>query len=182
MAKYVVSEDDLYKLQWDALYESTENNPYLPYKTSASLNKSLLTNNKRIIKAINEILEIAETANQSVVDFASRFNSIIGDEMADPTLLENLRSIDENFFKAIVKVHHEIESGAGSSEVIEALQNADIEIENAIDTLNQKIAQIESCIEDYEEICTIDTSLQSILLTHTPKNKDCIDLYINEFH
>lgn len=177
-----MTEDDLFKLQWDALYESTENNPYLPYKTSATLNKSLLTNNKRVIKAINEILEKAETASQTVIDFSSRFNNIMGDEMSDPTLLANLREIDENFFKAIVKIYNDLKSGSANADAIQRLEEADEEINEAITLLNQRLATLEESMEDFEEICEVDTDLQAIMLSHTPKNKQCIDLYVNGIH
>ena len=177
--KYVTSEDDLYKLQWDALYESIENNTYLPWKNNA-LNKSLNTNNKRIIKAINEVFELATSSVSVTNNFSSRFDDVIGNELADPTLIEELRKIDENFFKAIIKINNELKTTSQSVTNLETLNN---EVSEIVEDLNKRVAELEnSCIEDFEEICRLDIDAQTIFLSHTPKNKNCIDLYVNGIH
>lgn len=179
MSKYVTTEDDLFKLQWDALYESIENNPYLPYKTN-SLNKSLTTTNKRIIKAINEVNDSASNSKELVDSFVARFNNVIGDETADPNLFNELKKIDTNFFKAIVTINNKL---SDNTTKLESLESVDNDIQSAIDDLQKAIAKLEeNCVEDFEEVCIVNTESQVITLSHTPKNKDCIDLYVNGIH
>jgi DNA/RNA endonuclease G (NUC1) len=44
---FATPETQLYKNQYDALFESTEKNPYLTASTRASRNKALKTEKKR---------------------------------------------------------------------------------------------------------------------------------------
>lgn len=178
MGKYVTTTDELNGLQYDALWESIEDNPYLPYKTSDFSNKSLNTSNKRIIKAINEILKIAETAKENADSVSNRFNVVIGNETGDPTLLEELQKIDENFFKALFKINKQVNDLNNGIGDIEAVNN---EVQTAIDTLNKKVAELEKLnyVSNYEEFPTLNVEDQSITLSHPPRLKSSISLFIN---
>ena len=56
---------DMYKNQYDNLYETTEKNPYLKKSAKASKNKALNTTKKGVIPAINELKSGADTMKKT---------------------------------------------------------------------------------------------------------------------
>lgn len=106
-----LTKQEIQKIQFDILFTSTENNGYLSSSDNELLDKGLHTRNKRIIKSINEVLDLAESSIQSLNDFKYRFNTVLGDEITNPELLANIKTIDENVFKAIYTIYRAIQAG-----------------------------------------------------------------------
>jgi len=167
-----IEESELNKLQYDILYNSTDENEYLTSSPVESLNKALKTENKRIILAINEILRNTQSALDATNEFKIRFNSIIGNEIADPTLLANLQEIDTNFFKAVYKIY-----------------KRDFDDEGATDgaTLRREINKLNRAVDDLinqinvhvsEEVFNINNN-DTITITNTPWSYNSVFIFIN---
>lgn len=90
--------------QYDVLWSTTEGNPLLPASSVPTLNKSLATNAKQIIKAINEVLKNNQGTQNSLDSFIKNFNTyvaLIGDTYADSTLNPKLTNIADNIILAL---------------------------------------------------------------------------------
>lgn len=75
-----LTEEEKQKVQSYVLTQSVEGNPNLPSSALSSENKSLDTENKTVIGAINELNHKASAAYKGTENFNARFNTIIGDE------------------------------------------------------------------------------------------------------
>jgi hypothetical protein len=76
----------LYKSQYDILFESTEPNTYLTASSRASKNKALKTSDKRIIAAINELKSSIDSLSATTISTINKQNGIIGNISGDPEL------------------------------------------------------------------------------------------------
>jgi flagellin-like hook-associated protein FlgL len=165
--------DTFEQLQYDALWESINENSLLPASTSSRKNRSLNTANKRVITAINEVYSKATNAASLANNISDRFDRIIGNEVADPTLLENLKEIDDNFFKAIYTMYKKIEEG--TSETPDEIKEY---VDNAINELRSSLSDIDTKLRSTEEVITT-ISNQTFLITKVPSTISDTDLFIN---
>ena len=83
---FTTPETQLFKSQYDILFETTETNPYLKASARASKNKALKTSDKRIIQAINENKSRIDSINSTVISTLNAQNAIIGNQLGDPNL------------------------------------------------------------------------------------------------
>lgn len=98
--------------QYDVLWATTEGNSLLPASTVPTLNKSLATNAKQIIKAINEVLKNNQGTQSSLDSFIKNFNTyvaLIGDTYADSTLSPKLTNIADNIILALDSLNQSIQ-------------------------------------------------------------------------
>ena len=82
---------DMYKNQYDNLYETTEKNPYLKKSAKASKNKALNTTKKGVIPAINELKSGADTMNKTLINGLAAQNNYLGDFANDQTLYDSFK-------------------------------------------------------------------------------------------
>lgn len=104
MANYFPTES-LNQAQFEILFDDLSDNNLLPYNKLPVLNKSLLTESKVIIKAINELKGRIDGIDSQFLSFGQLYDSLIGDSKSDATLKENLLKIDDNILKAIYKIY-----------------------------------------------------------------------------
>jgi hypothetical protein len=94
----------LHELQYDALGASVVDNPYLPASPIPSKNKVLNTSKPYVTGAINELLQTIENIRNLVQTSLSQQQAVLGDFIADPTLLSELQKVDSSVLKAIIKL------------------------------------------------------------------------------
>jgi hypothetical protein len=94
----------LHELQYDALGASIVDNPYLPSSPIPSKNKALHTSKPYVTGAINELLQTIENIRNLVQTSLSQQQAVLGDFIADPTLLRDLQKVDSSVLKAIIKL------------------------------------------------------------------------------
>jgi len=90
--------------QYDVLWITTEGNPLLPASAVPTMNKTLFTNAKQVIKAINEVFKNNQITQSSLDSFIKNFNIyvlLIGDTYADSTLSPKLTNIANNVILAL---------------------------------------------------------------------------------
>ena len=83
---------NLQKNQYDNLFESTSDNPYLTKSAKASKNKSLNTTSKSIIPAINELKKSSDSLSKTLTNGLAAQNNYLGDFAKDATLLKNFKA------------------------------------------------------------------------------------------
>lgn len=171
--------DAFEQLQYDALWESTENNSLLPYSTSSRKNKALYTTQKRIIGAINEILLEAHKATNNVDNFITRFNTIMGNEIVDTELLTNLQKVDENVFKSIYTLYNKIGTVEGSlltpEDITKSIDDYMKDFAINLDDLTKNFTEVEQVINSE----TLNLENQQITLDNTPTLKSDVNIFIN---
>jgi hypothetical protein len=94
----------LHELQYDALGASLVDNPHLPASPIPSKNKALNTSKPYVTGAINELLQTIENIRNLVQTSLSQQQAVLGDFIADPTLLSDLQKVDSSVLKAIIKL------------------------------------------------------------------------------
>ena len=103
---FTTPETQLYKSQYDMLYESTEANPYLKYSSRASKNKALKTSDKRIIQAINENKASIDSLSSTLTTGLISQNAKIGNLDGDATLNAAFQATGFNSLAdGIIKLH-----------------------------------------------------------------------------
>lgn len=118
---FATPETQLYKNQYDALFESTEKNPYLTASTRASKNKALKTNDKRIIAAINEVKAKTDSLNSTVNTTLVNQNIKIGPLDSDPDLYNEFQNAGyTSLADGIVKVSKKV--GDASKNIVFVIQ------------------------------------------------------------
>ena len=99
-------ETQLFKDQYDALFESTETNPYLKYSARASKNKALKTSDKRIIMAINENKASIDSLNATVSTTLVSQNNKIGNLDGDAQLNADFQATGyASLADGLIKLH-----------------------------------------------------------------------------
>lgn len=177
--------DELNQLQSDVLWESIADNPLLAEHAIASLDKSLKTTNKRIIKAINEVLTESNKSLEAVNGFTSRFNLVLGDEITDPTLLDKIYEIDTNFFNAIYKIYKDLETQKGRIDALETNGGGSGEtvdltpINEAIQELSDRLDELDALKFEVHEDKINELDGQTFTLTYFPRLASSISLYVN---
>lgn len=82
---------DMYKNQYDNLFETTAQNPYLKYSRKASKNKALNTTSKGVIPAINELKTSSDTINTTLINGLAAQNKYLGDFANDKELYNSFK-------------------------------------------------------------------------------------------
>lgn len=134
--------------QYDVLWLTTEGNPLLPVSPVPTLNKSLATNSKQVIKAINEVLKNGQGTQASLDSFINNFNTfvaLIGDTYADSTLSPKLTSIADNVILALDSLSNAIKS-LEETIVDKADSSVTDEISKSIIDINESISSITDAI------------------------------------
>jgi hypothetical protein len=139
----------LHELQYDALGASIVDNPYLPASPIPSKNKVLNTSKPYVTGAINELLQTIENIRNLVQTSLSQQQAVLGDFIADPTLLRDLQKIDTSVLKAIIKLSKEIEGDSNNPPDISAIAPS---IKEAILKLSATMTQPESAYEIWLEL------------------------------
>lgn len=135
--------------QYDVLWTTTESNPLLPVSPVPTINKSLITNAKQIIKAINEVFKNNQGTQSSLDSFIKNFNifaTLVGDTYADSTLSPKLDAIGDNIILALDSLSAAIKE-LGKSIADKADTSTTNEISDAIAKINESIKNINSAIE-----------------------------------
>lgn len=169
-----LTKQEIQKIQYDVLWTSIVNNGYLPASQIEVLNKSLKTDSKIIIKAINEVLIKSEAAQQAVARFKDRFNRIIGDEISDPETAANLEELNKNIINTIHELKQRfIEILAAANESNEKVD----EYKHLIDEANQQLDEI---IDKYDvAIEVIYPQNNTFYLDKKPILNNNFRIYIN---
>lgn len=118
-----LSSEDRKQMQFDVLWNTMADNELLPFSAVSSLNKQLTTDNKVIIKAINELLTKLKINDTTVTNFNSVFNQYVGNAELDIEDWNNLKTIDTNVIKSIYKVYLDVV--ALSDKVLESYTTAE---------------------------------------------------------
>lgn len=118
---FATPETQLYKNQYDSLFESTEKNPYLTPSARASKNKALKTEDKRIIAAINEVKAKTDSLNSTVNTTLINQNTKIGPLDSDPDLYNEFQNAGyTSLADGIVKVSKKV--GDASKNIVFVIQ------------------------------------------------------------
>lgn len=103
---FATPETQLFKNQYDALFETTENNPYLKASTRASKNKALKTSDKKIIGAINENKTKIDSLDATVMTSLVNQNNKIGNLDGDPILASAFQATGyTSLADGLIKLH-----------------------------------------------------------------------------
>lgn len=136
--------------QYNVLWQTTATNPLLPYSAIASQNKSLATNAKQVIKAINEVLTNNKLTQSTLDSFMTNFNTfvaLIGDTYADLTLTPKLDAIGDNVILALDSLSVAIK-GLGESLADKTDTSTTKEISNTITQINKSISAIDTTLKN----------------------------------
>jgi hypothetical protein len=107
--------------QFDLLWNTMADNELLAYSAVQSLNKQLTTDNKTVIKAINELLTKLKINDTTVANFSTNFNSLVGNPELDTADWNNLKLIDTNVIKSIYKLYLDIVDKADADNVVTSI-------------------------------------------------------------
>lgn len=140
--------------QYDILFEDLSNNALMPYNSVPSLNEQLATNNKIIIKAINELDQNLDSSANKFQTFSDFYNGILGDANLDPTLRDNMLKIDENILKAVYTTYTALVGDPDQNISISDIANS---VYEAIIKLNDEKANIDQVYTKDEVIELIDS-------------------------
>jgi len=124
----------------------------MPFSSIKSLNKQLNTNNKSIIKAINELLERLKQNDATIVTFNKHFNEQVGNLETEPEDWTNLQKIDRNVIRSIYKVYLEIQ-GTGTadiSSIAPSVKEAILELNDTLQALDERVDILEEKLDDVE--------------------------------
>lgn len=139
--------------QYDVLWLTTEGNPLIPASPVPTINKSLATNAKQIIKAINEVLKDNQLTQASLDSFINNFNTfvaLIGDTYADSTLSPKLTNIAGNIILALDTLSKAIEglddtiAKKADSSVTDSISKSISDINISLSTLSNSIQNVTS--------------------------------------
>jgi hypothetical protein len=136
--------------QYDVLWLTTEGNPLLPASSVPTLNKSLATNAKQIIKAINEVLKNNQGTQISLDSFIKNFNTyatLIGDTYADASLSPKLTNIADNIILALDSLNTSIQ---GLDKTIKDKADTSItdDITKSIKNINDSLSTLSDSIKN----------------------------------
>lgn len=165
-------------LQELILWDDTSDNPNLQPSSIPTKHKALNTNNKNIIKAINEVLDEATNAFVMTNEFKDRMNNVVGDNITNPILMENLNKIEENILKAVVKTYTllvgDLDSPVDISNFAPSVNEAILKLSETSETQNTLLE-----FNNYIEEIAVDAINPNILkLKFIPKTKS-LTLIIN---
>jgi hypothetical protein len=144
--------DELNQRQFDVLWDSLQDNSLLPYSTIGFLNKQLNTDNKSIIKAINELLAKLKINDTTVYNFNENFNQLVGNPETETEDWENLMKIDRNVIRSIYKIYTEIvgTNPVDISDIGDSVKGAIRELSDVIASLTGRIEILEEKLDDIE--------------------------------
>jgi hypothetical protein len=103
-----VTGTDLDDLQFDALATSTAANTQMLASPLASKNKAFKTTNKTAVGAVNEVFASAQQTSTAFTAFTNKYNTVLGDSDATPSLLTDLQKIDANVLLSVVAVYKSV--------------------------------------------------------------------------
>jgi len=157
-----MTSKEIEKVQYDILYNAIDENGYLPPSSIEALNKNLNTSNKRIIKAINEVLNKADSARLTIDDFRDRFNSIIGNEIANPDYKTNLIKVGPNLLEATYNLYNKI---INMEKLI-----ADIEGVKDVTAITERMKELEAKIDSLDLSKIVLTNVENINYNNIQNN------------
>lgn len=132
--------EERYRIQREAIGESTADNPHLPEGGSPVNRKALKTERKIVTLAINElqdrILAIRDSTLESV---NTLLEQVIGNIVDQKDLLDKLRSIDNNLIGAVYKVYTFI---VGNPEEPTDISDISDSVNGAIRSLNDDLGEL----------------------------------------
>ena len=103
---FTTPETQLFKDQYDILYELTDKNPYLKYSSRASKNKALKTSDKRIIMAINENKAAIDSLSSTTITRLVNQDGKIGNLDGDPQLNADFQATGySSLADGLIKLH-----------------------------------------------------------------------------
>ena len=141
-------------MQYDILWDNINDNPNFKSNASLSRNQYLETSQTKIISAINEIKRNNDRVNQTVINFTTLYNELIGDTTKDETLHDNIKKIDENVLKAIYKTYTLIigdpDKPVDISELGDNINQCILTLKDLIDDKESKINEINNKISDID--------------------------------
>ena len=135
----ILAESDKLESQAYTLWSDITLNTGLAFSTVPALNKSLSTTNKKPIKAINEVNALVLANNATVINLKASVTSMLGDALADPTIMTKIKAIDIDALHAIVKIYNML-AGTG----IEDISSVGGSVNNAILALNARLVTVET--------------------------------------
>jgi hypothetical protein len=103
-----LTTEDRKQMQFDVLWNTMADNELLPFSGVSALNKQLTTDNKIVIKAINELLTKLKINDTTVTNFNANFNTLVGNYELETADWDNLKTIDTNVIKSIYKVYLDV--------------------------------------------------------------------------
>lgn len=141
-------------MQYDILWDNINDNPNFKSNASLSRNQHLETNQTKIISAINEIKRVTDRVDQTVVNFTTFYNELIGNTFEDPTLHANIKKIDENVLKAIYKTYTLVigdpDKPVDVSELGDNINQCILTLKSLIDIKEAEIKEINNRISDLD--------------------------------
>lgn len=141
-------------MQYDILWDNINDNPNFKSNVSLSRNQHLETNQTKIISAINELKRLTDRVDQTVVNFTTFYNDLIGDAAEDTTLHENIKKIDENVLKALYKTYTLVigdpDEPVDVSELGDNINQCILTLKSMIDVKEAEIKEINNRISDID--------------------------------
>jgi len=101
--RFFFSDEDIDKLQSSVLDKTTGDNTWLAPHAIPTLARNLNTSNKRVIKAINELLSRIDSLDDSTIDIAATYDKLIGDTKENPQLEDDLLKMAPHIIDALKK-------------------------------------------------------------------------------
>lgn len=101
--RFFFSDEDIDKLQSSVLDKTTGDNTWLAPHAIPALARNLNTSNKRVIKAINELLSRIDSLDDSTIDIAATYDKLIGDTKENPQLEDDLLKMAPHIIDALKK-------------------------------------------------------------------------------
>ena len=141
-------------MQYDILWDNINDNPNFKQNASLSRNQYLETNQTKIISAINEIKRNNDRVNQTLINFTTFYNELIGNVADDTELHDNIKKIDENVLKAVYKTYTLIigdpDEPVDVSELGDNINQCMLTLRSMIDVKEAEIKEINNRISDID--------------------------------
>lgn len=182
-----LTETDIEDVQYNTLWDTTENNSKLPATSSNRTNKALKTSNKRIITAINELVTSNSSLDKKIDEFNERFNQVMGNEVTDPSLLTDVNELGGSALAAITGLYNLLkEYDTNLTKATHDMQSLKAELTEKIESLESSISNggvsTTSTANTITELVTEDRfneAAQMITLAAIPKDSSNVKLLVN---
>lgn len=179
-----LSKQEIQKLQYDLLWNSIRNNAYLPASDIEILNKSLNTNAKSIIKAINEVHKRSLTVQDTLYKFQLLFNGTTGEVTklnieSDP-MYAKLRQCGNNVIDALYSLKTQFQSLYNSCQ--EQANDVDEKLASFQETINNAnaiITELEKRLTVIKDDKCGVISYNTINLSYIPVKNNNLKFFIN---
>ena len=152
---YIENNDLRYKYQADILTERVTDNPLMPASRRASKNKSLDTQEKNVVQAINRLNKNFQALKITNDTSLMQQLSVLGDYIADEKLIAKLQKVDTSVITAIIKIYKEINGEASDkndiSDIAPSVKEAIRKLDHKVELTNRFTEILQFQADDMQE-------------------------------